>query len=296
MHKCPYSLPVYPILTEVRTMNEELLARYNRGMLFLTRRQQAFCDGHTEEVQWSDLARISQDPSARRLRDELAKQLGIGGDDFLKDVKFAAAVMTITDNCGEDARQAIFHSRHPQCASSVLKLSRKSREVQRHRVSMVLAPNEKARSLAPQGWEQISDTMTFAKVLSRMERARGSFERGHELVQSPALVQLSADWMMSVRTTVNQVSRVLQHHERAVTDLGVCRGGGGKRKDGQPSRRLALDGLSRQLRMALGLLEKNVRDIPRTSYDVRPTNEQSTAAQQETTRIRASCFGILRAV
>ena len=54
-----------------------------------------------------------------------------------------------------------------------------------------------------------------------------------------------------------------------------------KHRPSEPENKLKLDILHRQVAGGLGCLKKTVRDIPQSSYDLRPTPEQKARALKQ---------------
>lgn len=233
---------------------------------------------------------------ARKLMEELAVEYGLTFKAMKVNIELAEAVENIVSNAGDKALEAIFRSKRLQKSKAVLRLSRKSREVQRHRISRVLDPNSRDYSVAPKGSECIVDTMDFKKILSRMVRVRGFVEQGQALIGAHGRDELQADWIIDVETTTRQFESVLKKHVQIVSKLSMSEVEIDKPSSGKPSKKLTLEKLPQLLKAALGLIEKTVRDIPRSSYDLRPSMEQRKAAKSETSRIHKACRSILSAL
>jgi Uri superfamily endonuclease len=270
-----------------------LLCQYLRGRRFQELRRHAIHGSKIGATGWKSLAKGKP---ARELMESIAVDSEIAFDQLKAAAELADAADTIVSNCGEEAIQAMFYSQRPQIATKILKLSRKSREVQRHRVFAVLDPNSRAWSLAPQGREQIVDTMNFDKIINRLDRARGVIERSRELLGNCLLDRRHKRWIAGVEATIRQVESVVKVHKRGVAQLGVREAQCGKRTTSTPSKKMSLDRVPIQLKAAAGLLEKNVRDMPRSSYDLRPTPDQVKVIGRETARIQRGCRCILEMI
>ena len=270
-----------------------VLSQYLRGRPFQERRRHAIHGSKIGATDWKSLAKGTP---ARELMESVAVDSEMSFDQLKAAAELADAADTIVSNCGEEAILAMLYSRRPQSVNAILKLSRKSREVQRHRVLAVLDPNSRAWSLAPQGREQIVDTMNFGKIISRLDRARGVIERSRELLGSCELDSRHKEWIVGVEATICQIETAVKVHKRGVAQLGVRDAHCGKRTTSTPSKKMSLDRVPIQLLAAAGLLEKNVRDMPRSSYDLRPTPDQVKVVSRESTRIQRGCRCILETI
>jgi hypothetical protein len=167
-----------------------------------------------------------------------------------------------------------------------MKISRKSRERQHFRIDSVR--DGRMRSVGPQGTDRVPDTMKFAKVFNRLGRSRGSIARSCELLDGGGARTLSESVIASVTTSVKASLSEIQKLERLVLRLETNGAKSVKRPGRQnPKRRLTLRMVPRQLKSALALIEKNVRDLPTSSYDLRPTKEQQQAADACRVELRA---------
>jgi hypothetical protein len=87
-------------------------------------------------------------------------------------IKFATAVETLIENCGESAWTVLFDPMRPQKAQAILRLSRTSDVRQRHRINGVV--EGLFRSIAPHSDDTVFDTVKYGEVPSRLARARGT--------------------------------------------------------------------------------------------------------------------------
>lgn len=156
-------------------MKDDIESMHRRGMRFLEMRRDLMLDAGSPRTDWSELAKLGRDGRAKKLRDQLATQLARTASDYLCDIQFAAAVETIVENCGPDARELLLDGKSPQTAKSIMSLSRTSDTRQRYRVEGVRAG--RFRSVAPQSDDAVFDTVTFSEVPSRLRRGRGSLVR-----------------------------------------------------------------------------------------------------------------------
>jgi Uri superfamily endonuclease len=147
----------------------ELQRAYFLGRHFLERRNLAIRDSDLERSKWTSLAKRRP---ARRLAESVAKEMTVPFPKFKEAIKFAAAVETLIEYCGESAWSALFDPKRPQTRKAILSLSRTSDVRQRHRINGVI--KGKFPSVAPHSDDTVFDTTSFAEVRKRLARARGS--------------------------------------------------------------------------------------------------------------------------
>jgi Uri superfamily endonuclease len=147
----------------------ELQCEYLLGRRFLEHRNLAIRDSDLERSKWTSLAKRRP---ARRLAESVAKEMTVPFPKFKEAIKFAAAVETLIENCGESAWSALFDPKRPQTRKAILSLSRTSDVRQRHRINGVI--EGKFPSVAPHSDDTVFDTTSFAEVRKRLARARGS--------------------------------------------------------------------------------------------------------------------------
>lgn len=123
---------------------------------------------------WDESAILSRDTVARKLRDRLAIHFGVDPKEFQRDVQFAAAIETIVENCGPDARELLLSGKRHQKVKGIMELSRTSDARQRYRIDGVRSG--RFRSVAPQNDDPVYDTVKFSEVTGRLRRARGKFQ------------------------------------------------------------------------------------------------------------------------
>ena len=277
-----------------KTMNEELVSSHKRGMRFLKSYRDALSGRRPQEATWSDLATIGGDAAARKLRDQLAKQLGVDKQALLQDVKFSAAVETIVKNCGPYAREVLLDGERPQKRDGIMRLSRTADTRQRYRVEGVRAGV--LRSVAPQNGDKVFDTVGFSEVPSRLRRGRGS------------LRLLQRDLRNAIAGAVRDESRRLAElcRESALT-LQCFVGTGPKGALAIPAK-LQKDGVlaiinCREVRgkvvgkgrQALRLTIKSVWDYPEMRQRaIFPTEDEQRQTIQETDEIVGIANDILR--
>lgn len=149
----------------------ELQHSYFLGRQFLERRDLAIRDGNLEPDEWTSLA---ERQPARRLAESVAKEMKVPFPNFKEAIKFAAAVETLIENCGESAWSVMFDPNRPQTRKAILALSPTSDVRQRHRVKGVL--EGRFSSVASHPDDTVFDTVSFGEVPSRLRRARGFLE------------------------------------------------------------------------------------------------------------------------
>ncbi len=249
-----------------------LLAAYHRGKRSLDARR---VNGGLE---WPGL--LTQGRPAQCKVTQVADELQVPPFTLVEDDILAYAVDTIVANCDAGAFEVLFDPDNLQTRKGILMISRKSAERQRHRIGGVASGA--FRSVRPQSTDRVPDTMNFAKVLSRLARARGSIVASHRLISD-----LSGEVTESMRAdfarTTEEILLALKEHRLCVNDLEVQNGDTGtcQSKTSSSESKLVLGQASRQLKSALALIEKNVRDIPASSYDLRPTSAELKRARRE---------------
>ena len=147
----------------------ELQRAYFLGRHFLERRKLAIRDGNLEPDEWTSLAEHRR---ARLLAESVAREMKVSFPKLKEAIKFATAVETLIENCGESAWSALFDPKRPQTRKAILSLSRTSDVRQRHRINGVI--EGKFPSVAPHSDDTVFDTTNFAEVRKRLARARGS--------------------------------------------------------------------------------------------------------------------------
>jgi len=118
---------------------------------------------------WHSLAKRCP---ARQLADRVAAQLDVPFPELKKAIEFADAVGTIVGNCGDFAFQVLFDPMRPQLRQAIMKLSRTANTRQQYRIDGVISGS--FRSIGPQRYDSVYDTVAFKEVPSRLARARGA--------------------------------------------------------------------------------------------------------------------------
>ena len=152
------------------------------------------------------------------------------------------------------------------------------------------------RSVAPQGADRAPDTMNFRKLLSRLQRARGSIACSRELLSGSEAGELAPAVAASIVQVARDCDRQVRQLGRQLTKLNQRDSGASEAVPRRriPTRRLTIAQVDQQLKSALSLIAKNVRDLPASSYDLRPTTGELSAAKREVSQIRRDCGAILR--
>lgn len=270
-----------------------ILTAYDRGRRFLELRRvvdSKALSGNTNPP----LAVFSRDRISSTIVRQLALDLRVGEQELKCDAKFAEAVDTIVANCGEPAFEVLLRSKIAQDRESILKLSRKSRERQRHRIEGVA--EGRMRSVRPQGSDRVPDTKTFQKINSRLARARGSISCCQSILAAHGRRELSADFRADVATTARQCDDAIRKFARLLpmTALAdVPKTMIAKPNRGAQGSKLGLAGMARQLKSGLAMIEKNVRDLPVSSYVPHPTPHELALAKYEIAQIRDAIRGII---
>lgn len=158
-----------------RAASGDVMEAYLRGRRYLEARRAAI------PAPTGPLARFARGQVGWQLIHQLAEATGIDVDSLKKDAEFAEAVEIVVAECGEMAAKVFFNDAKPQQRSAIMKIRRKSCERQKYRIECVLAGTKS--SVAPQSEDRVPDTMTFRKVISRLERARGDVEAGLQLLE-----------------------------------------------------------------------------------------------------------------
>lgn len=266
-----------------------VLDTYLRGGVYLERRRRAAYDG-LEDVQRQDGLTLKR---KNRVGDELfaaiAADSGVDEISFRKDAEFAECVDEIISNCGHDAYQAMFCTGTPQLVESIKKISRKSRERQRHRVEEVLKGN--GASIAPHGKDKVPDTKAFWKLDNRV--ARTGLTKARMLMERDG-ANLGAEVKGRIAKLVKTCDRRLATLRRLMSALQVRDDMEREPKTTPPTEnKLTLARVERQLQAGLGLLAKNIRDVPAASYDIRPTAAEKKRALRRIKDARGECKAML---
>ena len=202
-----------------------------------------------------------------------------------KAVKFAHAVDTLIETHGEWAHRVIFDPTNPQTRGDILAIARKSWERQHERITQVSVWGE--RSIGPQKGDSSQDTMNFAKILTRIGRAKGAVRIASGPLRSQ-LADLDNEQVDCIKSSVAMYRSELATLVKHVRKLEVFEGDSSapkyrrrKMKSATNETKLLPRCLPRQLKSGLSMLVKTNKDIPRSHYDLRPSHEQKQRAANE---------------
>lgn len=283
-----------------------LMQSYLRGQHYLGIRRS---HENSDERPTKSIATLST-AAGRQLLSRLANEWRVETSELRQDVQLAEAVEQIIGNCGAGAADVLFDPVLPQHRKGIMQISRTSRERQRFRIEGVAAG--RMRSVAPQGSDHVPDTVSFREVVSRLEKARGAVEVSLRLLTSRTngCQTPNPDIIKSVKAIQKQL-RLLRSvlGGLEIVDRPAPRN---RPKSNRPSgdrvARLQLCQVPRQLKAALRLVAKNVRDLPTgssasnlhgglaSSYDLHPTDEELRRARAEMRRISTASKGIAQAL
>lgn len=260
------------------------------GRTYLEMRRRVVYEQTDDRVLPDSLVCFSKDRIGERVIGDLARAMGEVDLKGLKGAaKFADAVELIISQCGPSAHRVLFDLDRPQERSAITEISRKSCERQRERIGKVA--NGETRTVRPQCGDQASDTMSFGKLHSRLGRACGLIDRCLAGVEQH-VGHMTPDLVCAIWAGSNSFRGQLRDFERQVDRLEVRPGSAGtKSGKGKTSAPPAVTIARVQGHMwaGLGLLAKNIRDVPRSSYDLRPTQDQLEAVKKWIVRGRRSC-------
>lgn len=144
-------------------------SEYFLGRQFLERRNRAIRDNGEKPADWT---RFEKCKPAKELAETVAKEMMVSYLKLREAIKFATAVETLIQNCGESAWYVLFDPKRTQTRKAIMSLSRTSDVRQRHRVKGVI--DGRFRSIAPHSDDTVFDTVKYGEVTSRLARARGS--------------------------------------------------------------------------------------------------------------------------
>ncbi len=222
-----------------------------------------------------EIALLTKNRWLREVITETVNDTGIGFDGCKEAIGIASAVETLLFNHGGLAQRVLFESDQDQSTDSILKISRKSIERQRERLELV--NNGEACSIAPRPGDKAPDTMTFGKLLSRLARARGAITAGLFLIPRIRSQQTRCE-LDKITYHVDQYEIELRKFKSLVESLAT--NGETTHPVSQSKQHVARETkvtpkrLHVQLASGMSMILKNNRDIPRTSYDLRPSKEE----------------------
>ncbi len=219
-----------------------------------------------------DIGKVGCNKALSDLLDRYAADLGIKRKDVLETVTFAAAINQLVEKLGFNAFEVLFLANEKQKGLDIMRISRKSIERQTERFEKV--KNGKAKSVAPMTGDLAPDTMKFSKFFSRLGRARGpvvqaqllSTSRGSTSSEDATLI---SELLSSYRAELSEFRKQILLVDQLPVDLKCA---DRKKKVTEPAKSIMQ--LKVSLSAGLGMLRKNNRDLPRSSYDLRPTPGQ----------------------
>ena len=203
---------------------------------------------------------------------------GPKSDVIRRQITLANAVDSLIVEHGEEAHNVIFDRDKPQTRKDILAISRKSWERQFERICMVSDWDE--RSLGPQPGDSAPDTMTFGKILSRIGRACGPLRIACEHLK-PQLNQLGADARSSILTSLTGYKKHLPELTAQVREFDTADNNQRISGASKPTNKLTIDRLHIQIAAGVSMLKKSIRDIPQSSYDLRPNAQQKQRALEQ---------------
>lgn len=270
--------------------NDPLFNAYERGRRYLDLRR-AGQDKVNHGKDFQSLTRFSKDRAGREIIAELAVAMGTSDAALKDDAKFAAAVETLVANCGESALAVLFDVDRPQSIKDIFKISRKSRERQRYRIELVVSGQ--AMSVGPQNTDRVPDTMNFAKALNRLARALGSLSACLRLLKRHKAA-LPGEARNDLLKTARACAKEVRQFYLLLSTIPV---NDASSESAKPSRQSAAPKLKfprirGQSKSALALIAKNVRDLPVSSYDLRPSPAELHVGREECAKLRRACSEI----
>ena len=290
-----FPLPPRRSIIEAGCASQTLAASYHRGRRYLEeRRLAAYNDPHSAAIhQDGNLICFRQGSVGRQIVARLTKAMDMDEGQLRADAEFADAVEKVIANCGPQALDVLLYGDRPQSRNDIMKISRKSRERQQHRINGVA--EGRFRTVGPQSSDNAHapDTKDFTKILSRLARARGSIEACRELLGWQPCSTSDRDKIIA---TISDCQVGIQKHLKVMSKLPARDGKKViKKPAAKPSEhKLQIGMVPRQLASAMSLIKKNADNLATSTYDLRPTSDQRSKAQIEISRISEDCEVILR--
>ncbi|MCA9125014.1 MAG: hypothetical protein H6822_19720 [Planctomycetaceae bacterium] len=251
---------------------------FKRGTRFLKCRHKHFGNSPDEPV------RFSREPLAKQLASKLAHELGITVEEMRAAAKFAQALNRIVANYGQAAKEILLGS--PVSVKNIETISRTAPTRQQYEVEQIA--QGKPPHLKPKSGTPVLDTENFTEVFSRLARARGLVQRTlAQVCNLSSSVHADASESRRCMQQLSDIVRTSATVRSLVDGYGVVPRKGEK-KPTPPKSYAQPESLREACRgngSALGLIEKNVRDIPRLPKSVKPTGEDVYRIRQELTAI-----------
>lgn len=260
-----------------------LQTSYFLGRQFLERRNLAIRDGDLKPDERTNMA---ERQPARQLAESVAKEMKVSFPKLEEAIKFATAVETLIENCGESAWSVMFDPNRPQTRKAILTLSPTSDVRQRHRVKGVL--EGRFSSVAPHPDDTVFDTVSFGEVPSRLRRARGFLKN--------LLVHLKTIHDSMIVEELRQLSRLCRWSVELLDECLTNRGTPSPVLPDELSKESVLARVRSKVvrgfsvgwgRAALRFIVKNVWDFEEMMRrGLKPTAEELLKTQREIERIR----------
>lgn len=259
--------------TNVTTQEAKRVA-YKRGTRFLKLRYQRSGEPFDEPV------KVSKKPIAKRIEAELTLAYDISVKEMRTAVSFAHAVHKMVATCGPKARKILLDCKYD--AKKIVSFANTAPTRRIYELGEIAAgrrPLVKPKSGIP-----VLDTERFSEVSNRLARARGLINATLSRLQ--LLTCSSKGKATDCQRFINKLDEVISNSEELrtlVDDYGVMPRKVDKKHSIQksPKRPTTLREACRGNAAALGLIEKNVRDIPRLPKSVKPNREDVFLIRQE---------------
>lgn len=215
---------------------------------------------------------LSREPDAKQIESELIELYEINSNDLRAAVKFAHAVHKMVANCGEAARDILLEcSFDPKIIESVARTAPTRQRYELEQIAAGKRPLQKRKSGVP-----VLDTERFSEVANRLARARGLVQLSLTRVQLlDRGVQVSSSECERYINQLDDINKESTTLSSLVDEYGVVPRKVDKKATPQesPARPATVREACRGNAGALGLIAKNVRDIPRLPKNVKPTPE-----------------------
>lgn len=207
------------------------------------------------------------------------------------EARFAAAVEKVVAKSGSHARHILLSSRRRITVRQIETLSRMARQRQRYELNELA--NGRPLFRKPKHGTPPLDTERYSEVPSRIGRAWGHVNKvARGLKQlggtSPVTIDNVAPAITKVEE-IQRVSRTLQNIVRRIPAEGRSPKSKVYRTSTMP---FNLSRMVGALAAAKGLVEKNVRDLPRLPRSIKPTAEQKAYILRRLREIVALCHEV----
>ena len=257
---------------------------YWQGATILEESRMQLYDSDQAIPDAQEIGKVGGNPVLSKLLDDYSDCWSLNRNDVLALVSFAAAVDQLIESLGYIAFEVLFLADQKQTRKHIMMISRKSIERQLERFEKV--KNGEARSVTPVPGDKAPDTMTFAKFFTRLGRAKGSVFQTEIILKSGS--SLSVDDRKTISSMLRGYHEELVQFRKQLKNIdqqpGSCKEHNPSKHRTKPA--TSVKQLKIQLASGLGMLRKNNRDLPRSSYDLRPTPEQYKRAMSEIEELR----------